>query len=68
MSRLLCRSHPLLGWLKLQGREYQQTLDQLLELHAWQDERVREGLRAADAGEFVSSAEMERLFDKHRGD
>lgn len=30
MSRLLCRSHPLLGWLKLQGRDYQQTLDQLI--------------------------------------
>ena len=44
-----------------------QAIDQLLELHAWQDERVKEGLRAADEGEFVSSAEMEKLFDKHRG-
>lgn len=31
MSRLLCRSHPLVGWLKLQGRDYQRTLDKLIE-------------------------------------
>lgn len=31
MSRLLCRSHPLLGWLKLEGRDYQSTLDKLIE-------------------------------------
>ena len=31
MSRLLCRSHPLLGWLKLQARDYQITLDKLIE-------------------------------------
>lgn len=29
--RLLSRSHPLIGWLKLQGRDYQRTLDKLLE-------------------------------------
>ena len=30
MSRLLCRAHPLVGWLRLRGRDYQQTLDMLL--------------------------------------
>lgn len=44
-----------------------QAIDQLLELHAWQDERVSAGIRAADQGEFVDSAEMERIFDKYRG-
>lgn len=37
MSRLLCRSHPLLGWLKLQGRDYQQTLDQLIKFRDLED-------------------------------
>ena len=30
MSRLLCRAHPLVGWLRLRGRDYQRTLDRLL--------------------------------------
>ena len=42
-----------------------QAIDQLLELHAWQDECVKEGIRAADAGKFVSDAKMERIFDKY---
>ncbi|QNG26987.1 hypothetical protein [Synechococcus sp. HK01-R] len=29
--RRLTRSHPLLGWLKLEGRDYQVTLDKLIE-------------------------------------
>jgi len=44
-----------------------QAIDQLLELHAWQDEQVKAGVRAADKGEFASSAEMDRIFGKHRG-
>lgn len=44
-----------------------QAIDQLIELHAWQDECVKAGIRAADKGEFVSDAEMERIFDKHSG-
>ncbi len=42
-----------------------QAIDQLLELYAWQDERVKEGIRAADAGKFVSDAKMERILDKY---
>ena len=42
-----------------------QAIDQLLELRAWQDERVKAGLRAADKGEFVGNAEMDRIFDKY---
>ena len=37
MSRLLCRSHPLLGWLKLQARDYQITLDKLIECRDKED-------------------------------
>lgn len=43
-----------------------QAIDQLLELHAWQDERVREGIRAADAYEFVSDADIDRILSKHK--
>jgi len=42
-----------------------QAIDQLLELHAWQDERIKAGIRAAEQGEFASDGEMERLFSKH---
>jgi predicted transcriptional regulator len=42
-----------------------QAIDQLLELHAWQDERVKEGIRAADHGKFASDAQMEQIFDKY---
>lgn len=44
-----------------------QAIDQLIEFHAWQDERVKEGIRAANKGEFASDAEMERIFTKHGG-
>ena len=43
-----------------------QAIDQLLELHAWQIERVNEGIKAADEGRFASDGEMTRLFDKHK--
>lgn len=42
-----------------------QAIDQLLELHAWQNERIKEGIKAADEGRFASDAEMERIFDKY---
>ncbi len=42
-----------------------QAIDQLLELHAWQIERVKEGIKAADEGRFAAVAEMERIFDKY---
>jgi predicted transcriptional regulator len=43
-----------------------QAIDQLLELYAWQTERIREGLKAADAGQFASEAELERIIDKYK--
>lgn len=42
-----------------------QAIDQLLELHAWQSERVKEGIKAADKGRFASDADMDRIFNKY---
>jgi len=42
-----------------------QAIDQLLELHAWQDERIKEGVKSADEGRFAGDAEMERIFNKY---
>ena len=42
-----------------------QAIDQLLELHAWQSERIKEGIKAADAGRFASDADMAKIFDKY---
>ncbi|RLQ23284.1 CopG family transcriptional regulator [Seongchinamella sediminis] len=42
-----------------------QAIDQLLELHAWQIERTKEGIKAADEDHFASDTEMERIFDKY---
>lgn len=43
-----------------------QAIDQLLEVQAWQIERTREGIKAADDGRFASEAEMERIFNKYK--
>ncbi len=43
-----------------------QAIDQYLELHAWQDERVKAGIKAADEGRFTSDSEMERIFNKYK--
>lgn len=43
-----------------------QAIDQLLELHAWQDERVKEGIKSADVDRFAGDAEMERIFNKYK--
>ena len=42
-----------------------QAIDQLLELHAWQDECIKEGIKSADAGRFAGDVEMERIFNKY---
>ena len=39
-----------------------QAIDQLLELQAWQIERVKEGIMAADEGRFANDAEMRYRF------
>ena len=43
-----------------------QAIDQYLELLAWQDERIKDGIRAADAGRFASDAEMDAIFNKYK--
>jgi predicted transcriptional regulator len=43
-----------------------QAIDQYLELLAWQDQRIKEGIRAADAGRFASDAEMDAIFSKFK--
>lgn len=43
-----------------------QAIDQLLEVHAWQVKRTKEGIEAADEGRFATDAEMERVFDKYK--
>ncbi len=43
-----------------------QAIDQYLELLAWQDERVKEGIKAADAGRFASDAEIDAIFNKYK--
>ena len=43
-----------------------QAIDQLLEIHAWQIERTKEGIKAADEGRFASDTEMEQIFNKYK--
>jgi len=43
-----------------------QAIDQYLELLAWQDERIKEGIKSADAGRFASDAEMDAIFNKYK--
>jgi len=43
-----------------------QAIDHLLELHAWQSERVKEGIKAADEGRFAGDADMAGLFNKYK--
>ena len=42
-----------------------QAIDQLLELHAWQNERIKEGISAADQGRFATDADMVRILNKY---
>ena len=43
-----------------------QAIDQYLELLAWQDERIIEGIKPADAGRFASDTEMDAIFNKYK--
>ena len=42
-----------------------QAIDQLLSLHSWQEERIKEGIKAADDGRFASDTEIKRIFNKY---
>ena len=44
-----------------------QAINQFLELYAWQDERVRTGIQAADQGQFASESEVEQILNKWAG-
>jgi predicted transcriptional regulator len=43
-----------------------QAIDQLLDLHAWQNERVKEGINAADQGRFATDTDMVRFLNKYK--
>ena len=43
-----------------------QAIDQLLEIHAWQIEQTKRGIKAADEGRFASDNEMEQIFSKYK--
>ena len=43
-----------------------QAIDQLLEIHAWQIKRSKEGIKATDEGRFASDTEMEQIFNKYK--
>ena len=64
MSRLLCRAHPLVGWLRLRGRDYQQTLDMLLACR----DRDTDPNTIGPAPEFIDWAwrdQLPRLVSDH---
>lgn len=42
-----------------------QAIDQLLEIHAWQIEQTKEGIKAADEGRFETDAVVDRIFKKY---
>jgi len=43
-----------------------QALEAYVEVHQWQIEHIRQGLREADAGNFLSDAEMKRRLGRLR--
>lgn len=43
-----------------------QAIEQLLEMQAWQVERIEEGSKAADEDRFADDAEMARIFNKYK--
>jgi len=42
-----------------------QAIDGLLEVFAWQTERVKEGIKAANEGRFANEKEIQRIFNKY---
>jgi predicted transcriptional regulator len=43
-----------------------EALSAYLELHAWQLEHIKEGMRQADAGEFASEVEVQGTFARRQ--
>ena len=42
-----------------------EAIENYLELHAWQEQRIWPGIEAADQGRFARKTEMERVFSKY---
>jgi len=45
----------------------QAALEEYLERESWQLERIREGIAAADAGDFATDEEVVAVFDRWAG-
>ena len=43
-----------------------EAIDAYLEVHRWQIEHIKEGIRQADAGEFATDAEVAAAFARWR--
>jgi RHH-type rel operon transcriptional repressor/antitoxin RelB len=43
-----------------------EAIDAYLEVHQWQIQHIREGIRQADAGEFASEAQVAAAFARRR--
>ena len=43
-----------------------EAIQAYLDVHRWQMDHIREGLRQADAGEFATEAEMKATFSRRR--
>jgi predicted transcriptional regulator len=43
-----------------------EAIETYLDIHRWQADHIREGLRQADAGEFATEAEMKATFSRRR--
>ena len=44
-----------------------EALNAYVDLYQWQADHIREGIRQADAGEFVSDARVKRVLSKLTG-
>ena len=42
-----------------------EAIESFLELHTWQEQRIRSGIEAADQYRFAGKSEMERVFRKY---
>ena len=43
-----------------------EAIEAYLDVHRWQTDHIREGLRQANAGEFATQSEMKAIFSRRR--
>ena len=43
-----------------------EAIEAYLDIHCWQSDHIREGLRQADAGELATEGEMKTTFSRRR--